>query len=128
MTEEKEEEKWESEGEIVYVVEWYGETITSFQGLPIVQFLITCSMQKQRGRAGPFYHVNDVSVDLGRRRWGEVPDQKNEVEAISVLITGVLSIRKVKNILLLVLSKECLRENGSVCDQELDGGKAWEQG
>ena len=35
------------------------------------------------GRPGPFYHVTDVSVDLCRRRWGEVLDQKNEVEAIS---------------------------------------------
>ena len=47
MIEEK--EKCESEGEIVYEVEWYGETITLFQGLPTVQFLITCSLQKQRG-------------------------------------------------------------------------------
>ena len=68
------------------------------------------------GRPGPFYHVTDVSVDLCRRRWGEVLDQKNEVEAISgsfCLITGVLNIHEVKNILLLVLSKECLRKMDS---------------
>ena len=35
-------------------------SIVSFPGLPTVQFLITCSMQKRRGRPGPFYHVNDV--------------------------------------------------------------------
>ena len=41
-------------------------------GLPTVQFLIAiaCSMQKQRGRPGPFYHVNDISVYLGRQRGG----------------------------------------------------------
>ena len=30
--------------------------------------LITWSMQKQGGRPGIFYHVNDVSVYLGRQR------------------------------------------------------------
>ena len=35
-----------------------------FPGLLTVHFLIACSMQKQRGRPGPFYHVNDVY--LGR--------------------------------------------------------------
>ena len=41
-----------------------------FPGLPTVQF-IACSMQEQRGRAGPFYHMNDVSVYLGQQRVGE---------------------------------------------------------
>ena len=30
-------------------------------------------MQKQIGRPGPFYHVNDISVYLGRQRGGGVP-------------------------------------------------------
>ena len=39
-------------------------------------------MQKRRGRPGPFYHVNDVSVYLdilyySRQRWGGVPDRKD---------------------------------------------------
>ena len=32
---------------------------------------------------GSFYHVNDVSVDLGRQRGGGVPDRKNELEALA---------------------------------------------
>ena len=32
----------------------------------------TCLEQNGGGRAGPFYHVNDVSVYLGRQRG--VPD------------------------------------------------------
>ena len=31
-------------------------------------FLVACSMQNGGGRPGPFYHVNDVSVYLGRQR------------------------------------------------------------
>ena len=36
------------------------------QGLPTIQFSITCSMQKQCS----IFHVNDVSVYLGRRGGG----------------------------------------------------------
>ena len=43
-------------------------SLASFPGLPTVQFLITCSMQKGRGRPGPFYPMNDVSVYQGRQR------------------------------------------------------------
>ena len=46
--------------------------LASFPGLPTVQFLITCSMQNGGGRPGIFYHVNDVSVFLGRLRGGGV--------------------------------------------------------
>ena len=50
----------------------YAINLASFPGLPIIQFLIACSMQKWRkkgdGRPGPFYHVNDVSVYLGRQK------------------------------------------------------------
>ena len=35
------------------------------------------------GRPGPFYHVDDVSVYLGRQRGGGVPHRKNELEALS---------------------------------------------
>ena len=36
--------------------------LASFPGLPTVQLLIACSMQKQRGKAWSFYHVNNVST------------------------------------------------------------------
>ena len=45
-------------------------------GLPTVQFLITCNFQNRRGRPGRFQHVNDISVYLGRQRWGGVPHHK----------------------------------------------------
>ena len=39
---------------------------------------------KNRGeRPGPFYHVNNVSIYLGRQRGGRDPHQKNELEALS---------------------------------------------
>ena len=50
---------------------WSIITLASFPGLPTIQFLITCNMQKQRGRPGIIYHVNDVSVYLGRQRGGK---------------------------------------------------------
>ena len=49
-------------------------TIASFPGLPTVQFLIAC-----RGRPGIFYHVNDVSVYLGRQTEKDKED-KDEVK------------------------------------------------
>ena len=44
-----------------------------------VQFLIAYSMKNQRGRPGPFYHVNGVSacLPIGRQTEGEIPDEKN---------------------------------------------------
>ena len=45
--------------------------LASFIGLPTVQFLIACGMQKQRRRPGIIYHVNDISVYLGRHWWKE---------------------------------------------------------
>ena len=51
--------------------------VASFPGLPTVQFLISCSMQKLTGKTWPFYHMNDVSIYLGRQRRGGVPGRKN---------------------------------------------------
>ena len=56
------------------VVTWLGHgcdkhvhNLASFPGLPTIQFLISCSMQKWRGKA-IYYHVNDTSVYLGGQR------------------------------------------------------------
>ena len=50
--------------------------------LPTIQVLIAYSMQKQGGgRPGSFYHVNDISVYLGRQRGRRVPNQKNAFRA-----------------------------------------------
>ena len=57
----------------------YEAKLASFPGLSTIQFLITCSMQKQR--PGPFYHVNDISVYVDRQRRGGVPDRKNAFRA-----------------------------------------------
>ena len=37
-----------------------------FLGLPTIQFLIACSIQKQRGKVSIIYGVNDVNVYRGR--------------------------------------------------------------
>ena len=39
-----------------------GMRLVAVSLVPTVQFLITCSMQKWRGKAWNIYHVNDVSV------------------------------------------------------------------
>ena len=73
--------------------------------------LIAFSMQKQRvgGRPGPFYHVNDVSVYLGRQRGQGSLIKTTSLRSYLVVSTpsaGVLNVRKVKNKLLLVQNKE----------------------
>ena len=44
-----------------------------------------CLQYAKTGEGGPspFYHVNEVSVYLGRQRRGGVPDQKNDLEVLS---------------------------------------------
>ena len=49
----------------------------SFPGLPTVQFLIACSMQKWRGKAWSILSCEWCFVYLGRQRRGGVPDWKN---------------------------------------------------
>ena len=63
--------------------------------LPTVQFLIPCGGE----RAGLFYHVNNVSVDLGGGGGGggRGHDQKNKLEAISCVCAGVSSIHEAKS-------------------------------
>ena len=39
--------------------------------------LLTTNSRNRRGRPGPFYPVNDISVHLGRQRGGGVPNWKN---------------------------------------------------
>ena len=45
--------------------------IASFPGLPTVQFLSLAVCKNGRGRPGMIYHMNDVSVYLGRQRGEE---------------------------------------------------------
>ena len=50
--------------------------LASFPGLPTVQFLIACSMQKQRGKA--WYHLSrEWRQCLHRQRGGGVTDRKD---------------------------------------------------
>ena len=60
-------------GEVIY--------LSFIPGLPTVQVLIACSMQKKKKEHDPFYQVHDVSVYLGRQRRGEILDWINKVEA-----------------------------------------------
>ena len=66
---------------------WPGERwLASFLGLPTVQFLITWVCKNGGGRPGPFYHMNDINVYLGRQRGEGSPietTRKNELEALS---------------------------------------------
>ena len=84
--------------------------LASFLGLPTVQILIACSMQKQRvGRPGPFYHVNNVSIHLDRQSGEGSLIKTTSLRpylVVSTPSTGVLNVRKVKNKLLLVQNKE----------------------
>ena len=59
------------------------DILASFPGLPIVQFLIACSMQKWRGKV---WSVNDVSVYLGRQRGEGSPIEKDELDAFLILL------------------------------------------
>ena len=58
------------------------DILASFPGLPIVQFLIACSMQKWRGKV---WSVNDISVYLGRQREGGVPHRKGRTWCLILL-------------------------------------------
>ena len=63
-----------------YVLLFY-HLYTSFPGLPIIQFLITCSMQNElEGKA--WYHLShDVNEYLGRQRGTVVANCYCEVHA-----------------------------------------------
>ena len=48
---------------------WAFQKLRNLQSYDLVfQFLIAYSMQKQRGRPGPIYDMNDANVYLGRQR------------------------------------------------------------
>ena len=50
-------------------------------------------------RTGSFYHMNDVSVYLGRQRWGGVPGRKSKLEVFLVVSvpSAIVSNIYVKN-------------------------------
>ena len=54
-------------------------SVALFPGLPTIQFLIACIIQKLRGRPGPIYQVNDVSVYLGRQRVEGIPIERTHI-------------------------------------------------
>ena len=57
-------------------------------GFPIVQFLKDWIMQNGRGRPGPFYNMNDVSVYPGTQR-----GEGSLIEGTSyILLPGVISV------------------------------------
>ena len=62
------------------------------------------------GRPGIFYHVNDVSVYLGRQKGGRVPHQKNKLEDLSCsFYPKCLNICEAKNVPLQVWNEERMR-------------------
>ena len=72
---------------------------------------------QNRGRSGPFRHVNEVSVYLGR--WREGGREGFPIERMSlrsfliVTVSGarVSNFHEGKNILFLVQNEECVREH-----------------
>ena len=56
------------------IIIFNGFSVALFPGLPTVQFLI-CNNGGRR--PGILYHVNEVSVYLGRQRGGGIPHRKN---------------------------------------------------
>ena len=85
--------------------------VALFPGLLTVQFLIACSMQKGRGRPGPFCHLNDVSVYLGRQRGEGSPIERVSLRPYlvdSAQSTGVSNVHKVTNVPVLIQNEECL--------------------
>ena len=88
-----------------------------FLGLPTVQFLIPCSLQK---RPSPSYHMNDVSVYPGReRRRGSLTKRMSLKSFLVVSVFFlffffffvVLDVCKAENLLLVVQDKECMHKN-----------------
>ena len=65
-------------------------------------------MQKRRGRSSIIYHVNDVSVNLGRDRGGEgSPIERMRLDlVVSAPSAGVLNVREAKSVPLLVKNEE----------------------
>ena len=80
-------------------------------GFPIVQFLKDWIMQNGRGRPGPFYNMNDVSVYPGTQR-----EEGSLIEGTSwrpflgasIPSTRASNVCEVTNVLLLVQNKKCI--------------------
>ena len=88
-------------------------------GLHAAQILITCSMQKRRGKAWSILSPVSVYLYIGRQRGEKVPDWKNELEAFSVPSTGISNVLEVKNKLLLVQDNACAKYILSIRDPSL---------
>ena len=76
----------------------------------LVSYCLQYAKTDGGGRPGPFYHVNDDSVYIGRQ-WGRrSPAKKNELESLSCSFCpkrwSVESLCEVKKVLLLVENKE----------------------
>ena len=84
-----------------------------FPGLPTIQSLIACSVQKTEGGGLVHFIMWMASVStLGRQRRGRrVPDQRTSLRlflVVSVLSTWVWNVCEAKNVRLLVQNEECV--------------------
>ena len=57
-----------------------------------LRFLIAYSMQRRRGRPGPFYHMNYVSVYLGRNRRDPLSKERIEPGVVASLTFETLAL------------------------------------
>ena len=84
---------------------------------PIIPILRcgACTHNMNRERPGPFYHMNDVSVYIGRQR-GEESSIKKQKTSLSLYLVvsapsaGVSSGCKAINVPLQVRNKECVHK------------------
>ena len=63
-----------------------------FPGLPTIQCLIACSIQKRRGKVSIIYGVNDVNVYLGRQTDGGAFKQNSAFEAFSCSVNSCVGV------------------------------------
>ena len=79
---------------------WTGRLLALFPGYSHCLFLITYSMQKNRGRPGINCHVSDVSLNL-IDRGDEGPDRKNVFnsrQTTNVTYGALLMLHKVSSL------------------------------
>lgn len=87
--------------------------LASFPDLPIILFLIACSMRKRRGKASTIYHMSDVTVYQIYKRGGGALEQKACLRPFLCSVdpcTGDRNVCEAKKLLLIVHNKECVWE------------------
>ena len=119
--------------------------LSSLVSRPFHQFVIACmqngACKNGGGRPGQFYHVNDISVYLGRQRGGGVPGRRTSFGAFSKRKTREQNayfrpgtpppsvyLGRHQLIHMIKWTRPSPSVLPTASDQKLDDGKAWERG